>query len=60
MLIYTVGYLTAALVFVLVDMIWLGAMAPRFYKPIMGDIMRSQLQFAPAAVVFISIYPIGL
>jgi uncharacterized membrane protein len=59
MLIYAVGYLTAALVFVLVDMIWLSAMAPRFYKPIMGDIALAGFNFAPAAVFYL-IYPVGL
>ena len=32
-----VSYLSSLLTFVACDMVWLGLMAPRFYRPILGD-----------------------
>ena len=52
-------YGVALAIFVVADMIWLGIMAPRFYKPTMGDIAVAGVNLAPA-VVFYAIYPIGL
>ncbi|HUZ66688.1 MAG TPA: DUF2177 family protein [Beijerinckiaceae bacterium] len=52
-------YGVALAIFVVADMIWLGIMAPRFYKPIMGDIAVAGVNLAPA-VAFYAIYPIGL
>jgi uncharacterized membrane protein len=59
MLILSISYVAAAAVFVAVDMIWLGTMAPRFYRPIMGDIALAGVNMAPA-VAFYLIYPVGL
>lgn len=54
-----VGYFVALVTFVAADMVWLGTMAPRFYRPILGDIAISAVNLPPA-VVFYAIYPVGL
>jgi uncharacterized membrane protein len=59
MLTAVIGYVTALVVFFGVDMVWLGIMASRYYRPIMGDIALATVNL-PAAFVFYAIYPIGL
>lgn len=59
MLTNLVGYGLALAVFVAADMVWLSQMAPRFYRPILGDIAISGVNLPPA-VLFYAVYPIGL
>ena len=54
-----ISYVAALAVFVAIDMVWLGTMAGRLYKPILGDILAPQFNMAAAAVFYL-IYPIGL
>ena len=54
-----IGYFSALMVFVAADMVWLGTMAPRFYRPTLGDIAISGVNLPPA-LLFYAIYPIGL
>ena len=56
---YGAAYLTALAVFVLADMVWLGKMASRLYRPTLGDIALSGVNLAPA-VAFYILYPVGL
>lgn len=56
---YVTGYVAALLTFLLVDMAWLGLMAPRFYRPTLGDIAISGVKLPPA-IVFYALYPVGL
>lgn len=56
---YVTGYVAALLTFFLADMAWLGTMAPRFYRPTLGDIAISGVNLAPA-MVFYALYPVGL
>lgn len=56
---YVTGYVTALLTFLLADMAWLGTMAPRFYRPTLGDIAIPGVNLPPA-IVFYALYPIGL
>jgi uncharacterized membrane protein len=58
-MIQVVGYLTALATFVVADMIWLGLMTPRFYRPTLGDILVTGVNLPPA-LVFYLIYPAGL
>jgi uncharacterized membrane protein len=58
-MIYPVAYFTTLVVFVLVDMAWLGTMASRLYRPTLGDIMLTDVNL-PAGVAFYLIYPVGL
>jgi uncharacterized membrane protein len=53
------SYVVALVTFLAVDMVWLGVMAPRFYRPILGDIAIAGVNFPPA-VAFYGLYPIGL
>jgi uncharacterized membrane protein len=59
MLAYATGYLAALVTFVAADMVWLGTMAPRFYRPTLGDIAISGVNLPPA-IIFYAIYTIGL
>jgi uncharacterized membrane protein len=59
MLTSAIGYLVALVTFVAADMVWLGAMAPRFYRPTLGDIAISGVNLPPA-IIFYAMYPIGL
>ena len=59
MLMNLFGYGFALAVFVAADMVWLGTMAPRFYRPTLGDIAISGVNLPPA-ILFYAIYPIGL
>ena len=34
-----IAYVSGLVIFVVVDLAWLSFIAPRFYRPIMGDIM---------------------
>ncbi len=54
-----ISYGVALVTFVVVDLLWLGTMASRFYKPILGDIAAPQFNPA-AATVFYLLYPVGL
>ncbi len=53
------SYGTALAVFLLLDMAWLGTMASRFYRPIMGDIALAKVSVTPA-IAFYLLYPLGL
>jgi uncharacterized membrane protein len=53
------AYLVSLVTFVAIDLTWLGIMAPRFYKPILGDIAVSGVNLPPA-ILFYALYPIGL
>lgn len=59
MLTNLVGYGVALAVFVAADMVWLGAMVSRLYRPTLGDIAISGVNLPPA-ILFYTIYPIGL
>jgi uncharacterized membrane protein len=59
MLAFAVVYFVTLVTFVVVDMAWLGTMASRFYKPMLGDIAIAGVNLPPAAL-FYAIYPIGL
>jgi uncharacterized membrane protein len=59
MLTNLVGYGVALAVFVAADMVWLGTMASRLYRPTLGDIAVSGVNLPPA-MLFYAIYPIGL
>lgn len=59
MLTALIGYVTTLVAFLAADMIWLGIMAPRYYRPTMGDIVLASVNL-PAAAAFYVLYPIGL
>jgi uncharacterized membrane protein len=59
MLTYVVAWITTAIAFLGLDAIWLSQMAPRIYKPFIGEIMREGMNVC-AAVAFYLIYVSGI
>jgi uncharacterized membrane protein len=56
---YLASYAAALVVFVISDMIWLGTMVSRFYRPILEEVLLPTVNL-PAAIVFYLLYPLGL
>jgi uncharacterized membrane protein len=56
---YVVGYVATLMTFVIADMVWLGIMVSRIYRPALGDILSPSVNLPPA-LVFYLIYPVGL
>ncbi len=53
------AYAAALVAFVVADMVWLGVMVPRFYRPALADLLASDVNLA-AAIAFYLLYPVGL
>ena len=58
-MIYPIQYVTAAAVFVCLDVAWLTIMVGLIYRPILGDILLDKPNVA-AASVFYLLYPAGI
>ena len=56
---YIAAYGAALLVFFLADMVWLGTMVSRLYRPALGDLLLLEMNLYPAIVVY-RLSPIGL
>ena len=56
---YAIAYVSTAVVFLVLDAIWLGTMADRLYRPAMGSILLERFALAPAAVFYL-IYIAGV
>jgi uncharacterized membrane protein len=56
---YLVAYFSALIVMVAIDAVWLGTMADRLYRPVMGDMLTPEFRLLPA-VVFYLVYAAGL
>ena len=54
-----VAYLSAAVVFGVLDFLWLSNAAPRLYRPAIGEIMAEQVRWAPA-LIFYALYLVGV
>jgi uncharacterized membrane protein len=59
MLASATAYSVSLVTFVVIDLTWLGIMAPRFYKPTLGDIAITGVNLLPAALFYL-LYPLGL
>jgi uncharacterized membrane protein len=59
MMVYSAAYAGALAVLVVADMIWLGSMVSRVYRPVLGDILLSGVNLPPA-IVFYLLYPVGV
>ncbi len=59
MLALLIGWVVAAAVFLALDALWFSQMVPRFYRPIIGGIMRSAPNLAAAAAFFM-LYVTGI
>ncbi|WP_296815150.1 DUF2177 family protein [Brevundimonas sp.] len=53
------AYLSFALAFGALDFVWLSQMAPRVYRPAIGEIMADQVRWGPA-LAFYLIYVLGV
>jgi uncharacterized membrane protein len=58
-MIFVAGYVATLVAFVAADMVWLGIMVDRVYRPAIGDILSTSVNL-PAAGVFYLIFPAGL
>lgn len=56
---YVLMYLASAILFATIDTLWLGTMAPRIYRPLLGDILIDNFRIAPA-IAFYAFYAVGL
>jgi uncharacterized membrane protein len=56
---FAAAYITALIVFVAIDAIWLSTMANVLYRPVLGDIVLPSLRVWPA-VAFYAMFPIGI
>jgi uncharacterized membrane protein len=59
MITYITAYAAALVAFVAADMVWLGFMVNRVYRPPLGDILLPGVNLPPA-IVFYLLFPIGL
>lgn len=48
-----IAYVTTAVAFLLLDAVWLGAMADRLYRPAIGHLMAERFALAPAAMFYV-------
>ncbi len=53
------AYVTFALAFGALDFVWLSQMAPRVYRPAIGEIMADQVRWGPA-LAFYALYVLGV
>ena len=58
-MIFVAGYIATLVAFVAVDMVWLGIMVEKVYRPAIGDILSTSVNL-PAGIVFYLIFPVGL
>ena len=56
---YAAAYLAALLFFFLADMVWLGTMVSRLYRPTLGDLLLPGVKMPPS-ILFYLLYPAGL
>jgi len=56
---FAAAYITALVVFLLLDAAWLSTMANMLYRPVLGDIVLPSLRVWPA-VAFYAMFPIGI
>jgi uncharacterized membrane protein len=56
---FVAAYVTALVVFTIVDAAWLSVMGNLLYRTTLGDILLPALRIAPA-IVFYAIFPVGV
>jgi uncharacterized membrane protein len=56
---FVAGYVATLVAFVAADMVWLGIMVERVYRPAIGNTLSTSVNL-PAAIVFYLIFPVGL
>lgn len=53
MLVYLIAWIVAAVAFLALDALWFSWSVPRFYKPIVGEIMRPKFNLGPAIAFYV-------
>ena len=56
---WVIAYITAAIVFGVMDAIWLRWAGPNLYEPVIGEIMAENFRIAPAAAFYL-VYLAGM
>ena len=56
---YVIAYVIAAVVFGVLDSIWLRWAGPNLYRPVIGEIMADNFRVVPA-LVFYAVYLLGM
>lgn len=56
---YFAAYITVLVIFGLIDAAWLSTMGRLLYRPVLGDILVTNLRIVPA-IAFYLIYPVGV
>jgi len=53
------GWIASGFVFLILDAVWLSQMAPRLYRPAIGDMLADRPNFAAAAIFYL-LYVTGI
>lgn len=53
MLAYVIAWIVAAIAFLALDALWFSWSVPRFYKPVIGEIMRPRFSLQPAIAFYV-------
>lgn len=56
---YILGYILTFLVFILVDLLWLGVIAKGLYNKLLGGLLSEQINWT-AAIIFYLLFVIGI
>ena len=56
---FIISYVATGVVFLALDAVWLGFMASRVYRPMIGSLMADQVNFPPA-IIFYLLYVAGV
>lgn len=59
MLSLAAAYASALVIFGVIDLTWLTFMAPRFYRPVLGNLLLADVNLKAAAAFYL-LYPAGL
>jgi uncharacterized membrane protein len=58
-MIQALAFVSTLIAFAVIDTLWLGTMADRLYRPLIGDVLAAEFRMAPA-VAFYLLYAAGL
>lgn len=53
------AYVCVLVIFAVIDTLWLGSMAGKVYRPLIGEVLADQFRIAPA-IAFYALYAAGL
>ena len=56
---FAAAYISAAICMLILDAIWLSTMAPRFYRPLLQDLLADSFRLQPA-IAFYFLYVTGI